>query len=97
MCCCCDLLSCTALISNIDVLLSCTAVVDCRRVLLTCTPVVDCCRCLQPELLGEVLEMLRGSAALHGGSAGGAGSSVALQVEQICSVMRQWGQNNGLL
>jgi hypothetical protein len=52
---------------------------------------------LQPEVLGEVLEMLRGSAALHGDASGGAGSSVALQVEQICRVMRQWAQNNGLL
>lgn len=56
-----------------------------------------CCHGLQPEVLGEVLEMLRGSAAMHGGTSGGAGSSVALQVEQICRVMRQWGQNNGLL
>lgn len=51
----------------------------------------------QPEVLGEVLEMLRGSAALHGGAGGGAGSSVPLQVEQICSVMRQWGLENSLL
>jgi len=55
------------------------------------------CVLLQPELLEEVLEMLRSSAALHGGASGGAGSSIALQVEQICRVMRQWGQTNGLL
>lgn len=52
---------------------------------------------LQPEVLGEVLEMMRGSAAVHGGAGGGAGSSIPLQVEQICRVMRQWGQSNGLL
>jgi hypothetical protein len=56
------------------------------------------CFTVQPEVLGEVLELLRGSASLHGGAGGGgAGSSIPLQVEQICRVMRQWGQANGLL
>lgn len=65
--------------------------------LLRCCVLLLCCWCLQPEVLGEVLEMLRGSAALHGGAGGGSGSSTSLQVEQICRVMRQWGQAHGLL
>lgn len=52
---------------------------------------------MQPELLEEVLEMLRGSAAAAASSGGSAAGTTSLQVEQMCRVMRQWGQVNGIL
>lgn len=50
--------------------------------------------CGQPELLGEVLEMLRASAAVAGG--GVAGSATALQVAQVSRVISQWAQVHGV-
>lgn len=75
--------------------LPCCAVLCCLLCVLSVCAVFA--RFLQPEVLGEVLEMLRGSAAVHGGAGGGAGSSIGLQVEQISRVMRQWAQQNGLV
>jgi hypothetical protein len=49
---------------------------------------------LQPEVLAEVLELMRGRG---GGTACQASSATALQVEQVCRVMQHWGQMQGLL
>jgi hypothetical protein len=50
----------------------------------------------QPELLGEVLDMLARSAAAAAASEP-AGSTTELQVQQITQVIRYWGRVHGLL
>lgn len=48
---------------------------------------------MQPELLAEVVQLLQNSALADGGR----NSSNSMQIDQIVTVMRNWGQMNGIM